>query len=203
MTENTAMTENTYTDTSRWSYHVDDAWYERVVRYHQLLTQDWPESDPAALHRVSAFLTREARLIDASRFDDWLALFSGDCLYWVPITPGGGDPRHEVSHAFDDHRRLTDRVYWLDTGLAFSQIPPSRTRRLITNIETIDDPETGATLVRSDFLLTEFRAGITKTYTGWYGHALVDDGAGGWQVRLKQVNLLDSDQLHENLTLVF
>ena len=152
--------------------------------------------------RVQSFLTREARLIDEGRFNDWLEHFTDDCLYWVPVTVGGGDPTTEVSHAFDDRRRLTDRVYWLRTGLAFSQIPASRTRRVIGNVETTVDPATGEQLVRSNVVVHEFRAGVTKTYPGWYGHVLRKT-EGGWRIKLKQINLLDSDQIHENLTLVF
>ena len=125
---------------------------------------------------AEAFLAHEARLIDEGRFNDWLELFSPDCLYWVPITPGGGDPRREVSHAFDDCRRLTDRVYWLRTGLAFSQIPQSRTRRVIGNVEVLDEPGSGLRFIRSNFIVNEFRAGVAKTYTGWYGHVLTPPG---------------------------
>ena len=188
-------------DTSRWSFHVDDDFYDDLARSVDLLAADWPEEDPAAVRAAHHLLVREARLIDEGRFNDWLDLFTDDCLYWVPVTPGGGDPRREVSHAFDDRRRLTDRVYWLRTGLAFCQIPQSRTRRLITNVEALDDPATGARVVRSNVLVTEFRAGATKLYAGWYGHVLVP-GEDGWRIRLKQVNLLDSEHGHENLTLV-
>ncbi|MDQ0379482.1 aromatic-ring-hydroxylating dioxygenase subunit beta [Amycolatopsis thermophila] len=191
-----------FADTSSWSYHIDNDYYRELRRQSDLLREDWPESDTDELVRASAFLTGEARLVDEGRFNDWLDLFTDDCLYWVPVTPGGGDPTVEVSHAFDDRRRLTDRVYWLRTGLAFCQIPASRTRRVIGNVETTVDPSTGDRLVRSNFVVHEFRAGVTKTYPGWYGHVLVPSGD-GWRIKLKQVNLLDSDQLHENLTLVF
>src|SRR5699024_1537680 len=155
-----------------------------------------------ALARVHSFLARESRLIDTARLNEWLDLYTDECLYWLPITAGGGNPRSEVSHAFDDRRRLTDRVYWLRTGLAYSQLPASRTRRLITNVETIQDHVSGDTLVRSNFAIHEFRAGVTKLYTGWYAHVLtLTDN--GYKVRIKQSNMLDSDQIHENLTLVF
>ncbi|MBD0322396.1 MAG: aromatic-ring-hydroxylating dioxygenase subunit beta, partial [Aldersonia sp.] len=191
-----------YADTSAWSYHIDDEYYDELARVGALLREDWPACGIGEVVEAQGFLAREARLIDDGRFNDWLALFSDDCLYWVPVSAGGGDPRREVSHAFDDCRRLTDRVYWLRTGLAFSQIPASRTRRVIGNVETTSDPVSGARLVRSNFVVHEFRAGVTKIYAGWYGHMLVpaeDD----WRIKLKQVNLLDSDQMHENLTLVF
>ncbi|WP_026928057.1 aromatic-ring-hydroxylating dioxygenase subunit beta [Granulicoccus phenolivorans] len=190
-----------YTDTSAYSYHVDTDWYADLDRFRDLLSDDWPTADLADWHAAQSFLSQEARLIDQGRFGDWLDLFAGDGLYWIPVTPGGGDPRREVSHAFDDHRRLTDRVYWLRTGLASSQLPPSRTRRSITNIETVDTPD-GSRLIRSVFVIHENRAGVTKTYSGWYGHVL-RPAEQGWQIRLKLVNLIDSEQYHENLTLVF
>ncbi len=119
-----------YADTSSWSYHVDTTYYGELARRSDLLREDWPEAAPDETIRAQSFLTREARQIDEGRFNDWLELFTDDCLYWVPVTPGGGDPTTEVSHAFDDRRRLTDRVYWLRTGLAFSRDPrvPDPTR---------------------------------------------------------------------------
>ncbi len=190
-----------YADTSAWSYHIDADYYAELDRLRDQFAQDWPEASAEELTRTGSFLFREARLIDEGRFNDWLELFSDDCLYWVPVTSGGGAPRTEVSHAFDDRRRLTDRVYWLRTGLAYSQIPASRTRRLIGNVELLEEAS-GERLVRSNFVIHEFRAGVTKTYAGWYGHVLTP-GEAGWRIRLKQVNLLDSEQYHENLTIVF
>ena len=190
-----------YADTSSWSYHIDDDYYADLDRVRALFEDDWPEPDRTALLETTSFLTREARLIDEGRFNHWLELFSDDCLYWVPVTAGGGDPRTEVSHAFDDRRRLTDRVHWLRTGLAYSQIPASRTRRLIANVDVLDATP-GERLVRSNFVVHEFRVGITKVYAGWYAHTLVK-AQHGWQIKVKRVNLLDSEQYHENLTLVF
>jgi 3-phenylpropionate/cinnamic acid dioxygenase small subunit len=190
-----------YADTSSYSFHVDPAWYDELDAFRSTFEDDWPDAGVDEWHAAQAFLSREARLVDEGRFNQWVDLFDGDCLYWVPVTAGGGDPRVEVSHAFDDHRRLTDRVYWLRTGLAYSQLPASRTRRTMGNIETVAAPG-GLRFVRSNFVLHEFRAGVTKTYTGWYGHVLREDGD-GFRIRLKMVNLLDSEQYHENLTLVF
>lgn len=195
------MTATDYTDTSKWSHHVDDDWYDRLAHFVEVLGEDWPAGDPQARAEAEHFLVREARFVDEGRFNDWIDLFTDDCLYWVPVVPGSGDPRREVSHAFDDRRRLTDRVHWLRTGLAYCQIPRSRTRRLVTNIEVHDEAMTGLRFVRSNVLVTEFRAGATKLYAGWCGHVLRAKGD-EWQIVLKQTNLIDSEQGHENLTLV-
>jgi benzoate/toluate 1,2-dioxygenase beta subunit len=189
-----------YTDTTSWSYHIDEDYYAELGRVSALFDEDWPEPGPVALHQATTLLTREARLIDEGRFNHWLELFSDDCLYWVPVSPGGGDPETEVSHAFDDRRRLTDRVYWLRTGLAYSQIPASRTRRVIGNVDVLEFAA-DSRLVRSNFVVHEFRAGVTKVYAGWYSHTLVKAGQ-DWRIKVKRVNLLDSEQYHENLTLV-
>ncbi|MQA82983.1 MAG: aromatic-ring-hydroxylating dioxygenase [Streptosporangiales bacterium] len=191
-----------YSDTSRWSYYVDPSFYADLVELSGEWYDDWPPCALEVKADAEALLHREARLLDEARFNEWLDMYSRECLYWVPVTPGGGDPRAEVSHAFDDRRRLTDRVYWLRTGLAFCQIPQSRTRRIVGNVEVLDEPDNGRRRVRSSFLLTEFRAGTTKLYSGWYGHALTRDDD-GWKIRTKQVNLLDSEHGHENLTIVF
>jgi benzoate/toluate 1,2-dioxygenase beta subunit len=187
-------------DPDRWSYYVDLDFYRRLDGLVEAWAQDWPPADPMTRLETEGVLAREARLIDDGSFNEWVRLFTDECLYWVPITPGGGDPRTEVSYAFDDRRRLTDRVYWLRTGLAFCQIPQSRTRRLITNVEVLDTAQ--HRLVRSNFVIYEYRAGVHRTYAGWYGHALERD-ADGWRIAVKQVNLLDSEQGHENLTIVF
>lgn len=191
-----------YEDTSAWSYHVDKEFYADLDRFNQVLRQDWAGADVETHREAEAFLNREAWLIDEARFNEWLELFSADCLYWVPVIPGGGDPRTQISHAFDDCRRLTDRVYWLRTGLAFSQIPQSRTRRIISNIEVHDEPDNSLRFIRSNFMVHEFRAGVAKVYAGWTGHVL-SEGENGWEIRLKQANLIDSEQIHENLTLIF
>ena len=115
-------------DTDRWSYYLDHDYYRDLVETARSWSDDWPTADALVRSECEAVLAREARLIDEARFNEWLELFTDRCLYWVPITPGGGDPRTEVSYSFDDRRRMADRVYWLRTGLAFCQIPQSRTR---------------------------------------------------------------------------
>jgi benzoate/toluate 1,2-dioxygenase beta subunit len=170
--------------------YVDEAFYDALVRGFSA----WPESeivDAATREQCRMLLHREARLLDQGRFEDWLALYAAQCIYWVPATPGG-DPRREVAVAFDDRRRLEDRVYRLRTGHAWSQAPASRTVRMISNIEVFPASETGV-MVRSNFLLTDWRAGETRFWSGWCGHRL-RHRAGRYEIEVRQVNLVDCDQ---------
>ncbi len=188
-------------DSSKVSYYINNEFYSELLEG----LKDWDSEAGRANQEISReieqFLFREARLIDEGKMEDWLDLFSSECLYWVPITPGGGNPLKEVSHAFDDRRRLEDRIFRLRTGYAYSQIPASRTLRMISNIEVWHDGREDQFRVRANFMLNEFRAGKHKLYSGWNGYRLKKEN-GEWEIAIKQVNLIDSDQGHENMTFI-
>ena len=151
--------------------------------------------------RTQALIEREARLLDQLDFDAWLAMYSPECIYWVPGTPEAGDPRREIAISFDDRRRMEDRIYRLRTGYAWSQAPKSRTVRMISNVEVFDTNRSGVRMVRSNFLISEFWGDETRVLTGWAGHRVVREGD-AWKIQAKQVNLIDCDQSIRNPSIV-
>jgi 3-phenylpropionate/cinnamic acid dioxygenase small subunit len=198
------MTAQAARDPSRSSYYVSDALYRDLIAHFA----DW-QDDARAVIEVAArdefrrLLEREARLLDQLRYDDWLSMYSPECIYWVPSTPKGGDPRREIAVMFDDRRRLEDRVYRLRTGFAWSQAPASRTVRLITNVEAFTTASDDARMLRSNFLISEFWGNETRLLAGWAGHRVVRNDGGGWKIQAKQVNLIDCDQSIRNPSIVF
>ena len=189
-------------DPSRHSYYVTDALYRELIANFTGWQDDARAiSDPAERDRFRMLLEREARLLDQLRYDDWLALYTAECIYWVPSTPGAGDPRREISVMFDDRRRLEDRIYRFRTGYAWSQAPASRTVRLITNVEAFSTARHDIRMVRSNFLISEFWGDETRVLTGWAGHRVVRE-ADGWKIQAKQVNLIDCDQSIRNPSIV-
>ena len=188
-------------DPSRSSYYVDDTLYRQLIADFT----DWQDdkqavNDAAVRDEFRRLVEREARLLDQLRYDDWLAMYAPECVYWVPSTPQAGDPRREIAVMFDDRRRLEDRIYRLRTGFAWSQAPQSRTVRLITNVEVFAAVR-DARMVRSNFMISEFWDKETRTLTGWAGHRVVR-GGGGWKIAAKQVNLLECDQAIRNLSII-
>lgn len=112
---------------------------------------------PFDRYAVEQFLYREARLADEQRLDDWLALWDEDALYWVPCNQDDVDPARQLSIIYDDHARLKLRVARITrTGMAWTQEPRSRLRRLVSNIEIYDGPD-GLIQTFSNFHLTELR----------------------------------------------
>ena len=178
--------------------YVDDAYYEKLIAAFT----DWqrPELEVAEVQlreQCRSLLEREARLLDQGRFREWLELYAPECVVWVPTAAKPGDPRREVSVLFDDRRRLEDRIYRLGTGAAWSQVPPSRTVRFVSNVEVFRTEERAVLMVRSNLLLSEFRAGETRLLSGWCGHRLRRRQV-GWEIEAKQLNLIERDQSLRN-----
>lgn len=192
-----------YKDTSRYSYYFDDAFQERAVA----ISTEWrtmaaipadrwapPENRLAA----EALIALEQRLIDADRLEEWLDLYVPECLYWIPSEPDARDPRVTVTLEIHDRRRLEDRVARLRSGFAYSQLPPTRTRHLSTNIE-VWTGDRGDLRARANFMVQGFRDGRYRVLSGWMGWNLVKRG-GSWKIEIKQINLLDCDHPQENIT---
>ena len=125
------------------------------------------------LREVEQFLYREARLLDNRRFSEWLELFSDDVRYWMPtrsnryplnskaisILDASRYEEEEISGedelAFmeETKKTLQMRVARLDTGMAWAEDPPSRTRHIITNIEVEQTDVPDQLQVYSNFLM--------------------------------------------------
>ena len=189
-------------DTSRSSYYVTDALYRELIENFSGWQDDaYAVTDLAVRDEFRRLLEREARFLDQLRYDDWLAMYSAECVYWVPSTPKAGDPRREIAIMFDDRRRLEDRIYRMRTGFAWSQAPASRTVRLVTNVEVFSTVRDDARMVRSNFLISEFWGDETRQLTGWAAHRVVRDHA-GWKIQAKQVNLIECDQSIRNPSII-
>ena len=158
-------------------------------------------SDPDLRGAFETFLYFEADLLDRGEFEAWYGLFSEDGLYWVPIGDDGDDPGRAVSVAFDDHRRLGDRLAWMNTGDVHSHQPPSVTQRMISNVMVWPIDEETA-LSRSAFTLHAHRRGVTDSFAGRYEHVLHMDGGRPTMIRMKKAVLVDRSSALHNLTII-
>lgn len=117
---------------------------------------------------VEQFYFEEAELLDDGRYVDWLDLLADDLDYWMPTRTNRLRRQQALSiaargeAAFYDETKdsLAWRIRRFDSGMAWAEDPPSRTRHLITNVAVKHvDPEErpGFTeydlLVRSAFLV--------------------------------------------------
>lgn len=92
-------------------------------------------------NEVQTFLFKEAALLDQIRLNDWVAMLAEDILYTAPLRQTR--PTHEFDksivrkmfHFEEDIGSLKLRVARvMNTRSAYAEDPPSRCRRLITNL---------------------------------------------------------------------
>jgi 3-phenylpropionate/cinnamic acid dioxygenase small subunit len=172
---------------------------------------------------VQQFLFREARLLDERRFHEWLHLFTNDIHYWMaartnhyprsskaiavldadccPEEDPVGAP--ELGLFDEDIETLTARVARLDTGMAWAEDPPSRTRHLITNIEIASGASDSEVTVYCNFIVYRSRG---ETEQDFYVGARVDrlrvvDGA--WKIANRRLTLDQHVLTAKNLSIFF
>lgn len=156
-----------------------------------------------ALRAVERFLYREAALIDAARFDEWLELFTPDALYWVPSRPGQTDPRNVASIIYEDREVLGLRVRRLSHPGALMLSPPPRTTHLVSNVDLVDcDDAKGEYRVASAFLRVEYRNGRQRNFSGHASHHLRRTES-GLRIAFKRVDLADCDGVHGAMMIPF
>lgn len=145
------------------------------------------------LREVEQFLYREARLADESRYREWEALWTDDALYWVPANGDDADPTTRMSIIYDNRSRIATRIRQLETGKRHSQAPPSRLRRLVSNVEVLGTTEDGDTLAGANFVIYESRERGVALWAGRAEYRL-RRGDDGWRMAAKKVTLVDNDR---------
>jgi len=114
------------------------------------------DQDLRLVRRVEEFLFREAEVLDAARFGAWLDLLTDDIDYRIPTRVTRErtalDLRFSQAsfHMVEDRGSLAARVDRFDTEYAWSENPPSRTRRFVSNVRL--DSFEGPLEVRSNLL---------------------------------------------------
>ncbi|MFN0028014.1 MAG: aromatic-ring-hydroxylating dioxygenase subunit beta [Acidimicrobiales bacterium] len=145
--------------------------------------------DAAALTRYQAeeFLYDEADLLDAWQLEQWLALCTGDVVYEIPSTTHPqGEAATSLFLVHDDRYMLESRVRRLLSRNAHAENPPSRTRRLISNVRigtaagTVGAGPLGEheVAVRASFHVLRFRNDEVHQYVGRYTYRLRQTDAG-------------------------
>ncbi|MEV0185644.1 3-phenylpropionate/cinnamic acid dioxygenase subunit beta [Streptomyces sp. NPDC050625] len=163
-----------------------------------------PALDEALLHfEVQRLYTLEAQLLDQHRYADWLELFADDLHYWAPVRTNrlrrqqslaDGAPG-EVAIFDETKESLMWRIRRFDSGMAWAEDPPSRTRHLITNVAVRPGDEPGHYTAESAFLCYRNRLEReVDIYAGGRTDVLRRDADGGLVIARRTI-LLDQNVL--------
>lgn len=109
------------------------------------------------------WLYDEAQLLDDIEFDDWFDLMHSSLRYQMPVRVNKeGVERPDYSTDMftfnDDIELLKLRVDRLKTDYAWAEIPPSRTRRFVSNVRVKDYVDGEKAVVKSYLLIYRSRS---------------------------------------------
>jgi benzoate/toluate 1,2-dioxygenase beta subunit len=152
---------------------------------------------------VEKFLIDEVCLLDERKFEEWRELFTDDGHYWVPLKPDQQSPDGETSLFYDDRSIMATRIERLRHPNIHSQTPPHRTCHIVGNV-VVDsvDATSGECWVTSNMMMTDYRIGAQRLFSGRVRHHLRRDGS-GYKIALKRVDLINCDDVFELIAVPF
>src|SRR5215472_4864210 len=160
-------------------------------------------------HEVEQFLYTEAALLDDGKFHEWLGLLADDVHYWMPTRYNRTRREHEFSKPneiafFDEYKSsLTMRVKRLDTGMAWAEDPPSRTRHLVTNVQVRRRSAADEYDVTSSFLLYRTRLETDLNLFAGRREDVLRKTRAGWRIARRKILLDQNVVLAKNLSVFF
>jgi p-cumate 2,3-dioxygenase subunit beta len=153
-----------------------------------------PVANAVSRAEVEDLLYHEAELLDAWKLDAWMALLTDDAAYFVPPNDKpDADHRFTLFTIADDIVRLRERVIRLKDPNCHAEYPPSRTRRLITNVRVVgSDGDT--ILAAANFSIHRYRrGGAHQEFVGRYRYRL--RRVGGVLKIAERRAILDAEEL--------
>ena len=167
-------------------------------------------------HELMQFYIHEAWLLDDRKFREWLELFTDDIFYFMPrrLNVQRADSAKELSQPgdlaiFDDDKTyLTMRVERLETGMAWSENPPSRTRHLVGNlvVEGVDsdsDSNNDEIKARTAFILYRTHHETDENIFAGSREDILRRVDGAWKIAKRTIVLDSNVILAKNLSVFF
>lgn len=114
-------------------------------------------------NQIVEFLYEEAALLDQIKLQEWGARLATDLVYSAPLRETRGSSHQAATyvrtmqHFHDDYRSVMGRIMRLSGKSAWAEDPPSRTRRLVTNVMVETTAKADEFAVVSYLLVTRSR----------------------------------------------
>ena len=161
-------------------------------------------------HELMEFYIHEAWLLDERRFREWLDLFTEDVFYFMPRRLNVH--RHEADLELtavgdlaifeDDKTYLTMRVERLETGMAWGEDPPSRTRHLVGNL-VVEQRADGEVWAKTAFILYRSHHETEENVFAGYREDILRSSDGSWKIARRTIVLDSNVILAKNLSVFF
>jgi 3-phenylpropionate/cinnamic acid dioxygenase small subunit len=141
-------------------------------------------------------LYREAAALDERRWDDWLALFTADCEFWMPMWGSeaqlNDDPQRQLSHVYYTSRAgLEDRITRIRSRRSPASSPLPRTTHLIGAALECEGAGNWLELRTSWCCHVFYQVGSKDHAFHGSSHYVLARGEGGLQIARKKIQLMN------------
>ncbi|HEX4890122.1 MAG TPA: 3-phenylpropionate/cinnamic acid dioxygenase subunit beta [Alphaproteobacteria bacterium] len=172
-----------------------------------------PAVTPQLQWELEQFLYAEAALLDQRRYRDWYAHLAETLRYRMPLTFNRQARERDHEYSRDDESFLFDdtkasihvRLKRLETGMAWAEEPPSRTRHMISNVRVEAGGAPDSYIVHSYFHL--YRSRLERQVDHLVGGRtdLIRRAETplGWEIVTRDITLDQSTVLSNNLSMFF
>jgi 3-phenylpropionate/trans-cinnamate dioxygenase beta subunit len=171
-----------------------------------------PIVDAQTHHEISDFILQEAELLDDWCFRDWLIVVAQDIAYSMRTGANAQtrDRRRKTgpptTWIFNDNwHQLERRIARLETGMAWAEEPPSRTRHFVSNLRIRETEDGQGYEVRNNYLL--HRSQKEKDNVSYFGMRIdrlrrADNGY-GFEIYYRDIALDQVVITSHNLSVLF
>jgi len=138
-------------------------------------------------------LYEEARALDEQRFEDWLAMYADDAIFWVPAWTDDNrltdDPETELSLIHCTRAQLAERVGRVEGGRSLASTPLPRTAHIVSNViaEQFAPDHMRVSSVATTHAFNIKRRSVTTAFA-LVTHDLVRNGE-TWRIARKKIAL--------------
>ena len=147
------------------------------------------------LNKIEDLIFLEADLLDRKQWQDWLDLYTSDCVIWVPSWDSEEqlveDPELSVNMMYLVGKpALEARVHRITSVDAYASLPLARTMHSVTNIRLVEERSTIFKVVAKWIVLClDPRRG--KIWRGgWYDYSL-EKCQKGLHIQAKKITLME------------
>jgi len=147
-------------------------------------------------HEVEQFLYRQAELLDAKRWQDWIDLFAKDGVYWMPPDPSYKTWDGTPAIFAEDKNLMNVRMKRVLHPDAWSQRPQWGTNHIVSNVSIQKSRKNGDLEVRSRFHMMELRRDDVRHFAGSYTHQLKKT-KNGFQIKLQRVDMTNAQAAYD------
>jgi 3-phenylpropionate/cinnamic acid dioxygenase small subunit len=141
-------------------------------------------------HAVEQFLYRQAELLDAKRWQDWIELFAEDGVYWMPPEPSHTHWDGMPAIFAEDRNLMNVRMRRVLHPDAWSQRPLWGTNHVVSNV-VVEEATDAEVRVRSRFHMLELRRDDVRHFAGAYRHHL-QNSPEGFRIKLQRVDMTNA-----------